>query len=134
MLTLLKRWLDAPLWADHSSTSKPSEISRATTNLGLGLAFAAGALCASLQGATAAPGPLVGTQEGIVQGIIANGVAEFLGVPYAEPPVGTLRWKPAKKHSAWSGVLKTQAYAPICAQVTTLGVLAGPANHHQKSL
>ena len=69
MLTLLKRWLDAPLWADHSSSSHPSQISRNKTKLGLGVAFAVGTLCASLQSAAAAPGPLVTTKEGIVQGI-----------------------------------------------------------------
>ena len=102
MLTLLKRWLSAPLRADQSSSSNTSETSRSKTKLGLGVAFALGTMCASLHGAAAAPGPLVGTQEGIVQGFIANGVAEFLGIPYAEPPVGNLRWKPPKNHAPWS--------------------------------
>ena len=57
--------------------------------------------------------PVVATQEGIVQGFIKNGVAEFLGIPYAEPPVGNLRWKPSKKHAPWAGVLKTTAYARL---------------------
>ena len=99
-----------------------------------GVAFAVGTLCASLHGAAAAPGPFVATQEGIVKGIISNGVAEFLGVPYAEPPLGNLRWKPPKNHAPWAGVLKTQAYAPICAQITTLGVFAGPANNNEDCL
>ena len=34
----------------------------------------------------------------------------------------------------WAGVLKTQAYAPICAQITTLGVFAGPANNNEDCL
>ena len=134
MLTLLKRWLNAPLRADQSSSSNPSETSRSKTKLGLGVAFAVGTLCASLQGAAAAPGPLVGTQEGIVKGSIVNGVAEFLGVPFATPPLGNLRWKPPKKHDPWAGVLTTQAYAPICAQITTLGVFAGPANNNEDCL
>ena len=87
-----------------------------------------------MHGAAAAPGPLVTTKEGIVKGIISNGVAEFLGVPYAEPPLGNLRWKPPKNHAPWAGVVTTQAYSPICAQVTTLGVFAGPANNNEDCL
>jgi para-nitrobenzyl esterase len=134
MLTLLKRWLNAPFWADQSFSSNLSKISRNKTKIGLGVAFAAGTLFASLHGAAAAPGPLVGTKEGIVKGIISNGVAEFLGVPYAEPPLGNLRWKPPKNHAPWAGVVTTQAYAPICAQITTLGVFAGPANNNEDCL
>ena len=103
------------------------------TKLGCSLIFAAGALCASLHGA-AASGPIVATQEGRIQGVISNGVAEFLGVPYATPPLGNLRWKPPKKHEPWTNVLKTTAYAPICAQITTLGVFAGPANNNEDCL
>ena len=48
-------------------------------------------LCAWPHAATAAPGPLVATHEGIVRGMISSGVAEFLGGPYATPPLGNLR-------------------------------------------
>jgi hypothetical protein len=81
MLTLFKRWLNVPLRADPSSSANPSKISRNTTKIGLGVAFAAGTLCASLQGAAAAPGPLVTTKEGIVQGIISNGVVKGVEGP-----------------------------------------------------
>ncbi len=130
MFKLSRLWANARLRADTSTTSKTLK----GTSLGLGVALAVGAMCASLHGAAAAPGPLVGTQEGIVQGLISNSVAEFLGIPYAEPPLGNLRWKPPKKKAPWSGVLKTQAYAPICAQITTLGVFAGPANNNEDCL
>src|ERR1700735_5380730 len=108
MLTLLKRRLNAPLWADQSFSSNTSGTSASKAKLGLGVVVAVGTLCASLHGAAAAP-PLVGTQEGIVRGFVTNGVAEFLGIPYAEPPVGNLRWKPSKKHEPWAGVLKSTA-------------------------
>ncbi len=68
----------------------------------------------------------VTTQEGRVKGFVENGVAEFLGIPYAEPPVGNLRWKPSKKHEPWTNVLQAKAFGPTCAQITTLGVFAGP--------
>ncbi len=132
MFKLSKPWLNAPSRADISQ--KPKPISK-KTGLGLSVAFAAGALCASLHGATAAPSPLVGTQEGIVKGFVSNtGVAEFLGIPYAEPPVGNLRWKPSVKHAAWAGALKTTAFGPTCAQIETLGVFAGPPNNNEDCL
>ena len=126
MLKLPKLWPSARLRADAPQNSGASKIKR-KAHLCLGAVVALGTLCASLHGASAAPGPLVGTQEGIVKGVISNGVAEFLGIPYAEPPVGNLRWKPPRNHALWAGVLTTQAYAPICAFITTLGPFSGPA-------
>ncbi len=119
--------------ADAPQNSGASKIKR-KANLCLGAVVALGTLCASLHGASAAPGPLVGTQEGIVKGVISNGVAEFLGIPYAEPPIGNLRWKPPRNHAPWAGVLTTQAYAPICAFITTLGPFSGPANNNEDCL
>jgi para-nitrobenzyl esterase len=135
MLKLSKLWGDLRGSADARQTPTASKPSRSKTKLGLRTILAVSALCASFHGASAAPGPLVATQEGIVKGLIDDkGVAEFLGVPFAEPPLGNLRWKPPKKHSPWAGVLTTQAYAPICAQVTTLGVFAGPPNSNEDCL
>ncbi len=131
MSKLSKLWVGARSRLDRSRIPN-HKLSK--TSLGLSAILAAGALCASLHGAAAAPGPLVGTQEGIVKGVINNGVAEFLGVPYATPPLGNLRWKPSKKHDPWAGVLTTQAYGPTCAQITTLGVFAGPANNNEDCL
>jgi para-nitrobenzyl esterase len=82
----------------------------------------------------AADGPIVTTKEGPVQGFIQNGVAQFLGIPYATPPVGDLRWRPPQPHAPWTAVLQTTAYAPICALVTTLGVFSGPANNNEDCL
>jgi para-nitrobenzyl esterase len=112
------------------------------TPLGVGLAVALGALCASWPAMTAAqdqktekkPGPIVQTKEGPVQGFISNGVTTFLGIPYAEPPVGDLRWRPPKDHAPWTDVLKATEFGPICALVTTLGVFSGPPNNNEDCL
>ncbi len=69
-----------------------------------------------------------------MQGFISNGVDQFLGIPYAAPPVGNLRWRPPKNHAPWTTVLQATAYAPICALVTTLGVFSGPANNNEDCL
>ena len=70
-------------------------------------------------------GPTVVTTEGPVRGYIKNGVHQFLGIPYAAPPIGDLRWmppQPPKKHD----LLDATRYANNCAQVTELGTFAGP--------
>jgi hypothetical protein len=69
-------------------------------------------------------GPVVSTAEGPVSGVVENGVYKFLGVPYAAPPVGALRWTPPQPVQHWSEVRKATKFAGTCAQVTELGVFA----------
>jgi para-nitrobenzyl esterase len=59
----------------------------------------------------------VNTQYGQIQGNTFSGGLEFLGIPYAKPPVGGLRWKAPQAPDAWSGVLATQAFKPACPQM-----------------
>ncbi len=78
-------------------------------------------------------GPTVVTQDGPVRGTIKNGVNAFLGVPYAAPPVGALRWRPpvpAGRH----GLLDASEYASSCPQVTELGAFAGPSSTNEDCL
>jgi para-nitrobenzyl esterase len=51
----------------------------------------------------------VRTESGQVSGTGAD-VAAYLGIPYAAPPVGALRWKPPQKAAAWSGVRPCTAF------------------------
>jgi para-nitrobenzyl esterase len=74
------------------------------------------------------PGPVVQTAEGPVQGFTANGMNQFLGIPFATPPVGPLRWQPPKPHAAWTQPLAATAFGKTCAQITELGVFAGPVS------
>lgn len=78
--------------------------------------------------------PVVETNTGRVEGVISNGVDEFLGIPYAMPPVGNLRWRPPMDHSAWTNVLRATKFARPCAQATTLGVFSGPRNNNEDCL
>jgi para-nitrobenzyl esterase len=93
---------------------------------------AAVALTASV--AHAASAPVVQTGSGKVSGMIKSNVAEFLGIPYAAPPVGDLRWMPPQPAAAWKGTLDATSYGATCAQITTLGVFAGPANSNEDCL
>jgi para-nitrobenzyl esterase len=74
------------------------------------------------------------TAEGPVEGFAKNGVSQFLGIPFAKPPVGALRWMPPQPAAKWTGVRQAIKFGPTCAQVTTLGPFAGPANSNEDCL
>ncbi len=44
-------------------------------------------------------------------------VATYLGVPFAAPPVGDLRWRAPQPVAPWQGIRKAQTFAPACAQI-----------------
>src|SRR6266478_3802632 len=48
--------------------------------------------------------PQVKTLSGVVEGKDDGTVRAFLGIPYAQPPVGDLRWKPPVSAAKWDGV------------------------------
>jgi len=64
---------------------------------------------------------------GDLQGLAADGVGKFLGVPYASPPVGDLRWQPPRDAARWSPVLQATKFANTCVQPQR-GVFAAPSN------
>ncbi|XP_016120442.1 neuroligin-3-like, partial [Sinocyclocheilus grahami] len=43
-------------------------------------------------------------------------VDQYLGVPYAAPPVGEKRFMPPDAPSAWSGVRNATRFSPVCPQ------------------
>src|SRR5437763_10206600 len=108
-----------------------------TRALLLGSLLAAGVLSTSAtaqEGDERADGPVVQTSEGPVRGFVRDGVYEFLGIPYAAPPVGALRWMPPQPVAHWREPLKATKFANTCAQVTELGVFAGPPNINEDCL
>ncbi len=82
----------------------------------------------------AAAAPRVDTQQGPVEGLQTGAVSEFRGIPYAAPPVGDLRWRPPVPAQPRTGVRQATQFVPACAQVTTLGAFAGPANDNEDCL
>ena len=49
-------------------------------------------------------GLVVRTDRGLVQGKSAEGTDQWLGVPYAAPPVGALRWAAPQQAPRWTGI------------------------------
>ncbi|WP_369232724.1 carboxylesterase/lipase family protein [Streptomyces sp. R21] len=60
--------------------------------------------------------PLVETTDGRLRGTVEGGLAVFKGVPYAAPPVGDLRWRPARPHPGWTRVREAVEFGPSAPQ------------------
>ena len=69
----------------------------------------------------AASAPQVKTKAGTVEGKNDGGVHAFLGIPYAAPPVGELRWKPPVPAASWTGVRKATEFGAHCMQGNVFG-------------
>jgi hypothetical protein len=59
---------------------------------------------------------VVQTHNGKLQGTEHNGVASFKGVPFAQPPIGDLRFKAPLPPKSWSGIRKADAFSAGCIQ------------------
>ncbi len=60
--------------------------------------------------------PVVRVEGGDVQGVVADGVESFKGIPFAAPPVDNLRWRPPQKASPWTGVRQASEFGADCMQ------------------
>ena len=72
-------------------------------------------------GSTATAAPLtVDTDKGAVQGTLSGTTRAFLGVPFAAPPTGDLRWKPPAPHAAWNDTFDASTKGRVCTQMASL--------------
>jgi carboxylesterase type B len=75
---------------------------------------AAGGVAAGPARAAAGGDPVVRTENGALRGVRSDGVDGFLGVPYAAPPAGALRWRAPRPAASWRGVRDAGAYGNRC--------------------
>jgi para-nitrobenzyl esterase len=59
---------------------------------------------------------VVRTDDGAVRGMVSGGAREFLGIPYAAPPVGRLLWRPPQPVARWRGIRDATKAGSQCAQ------------------
>jgi para-nitrobenzyl esterase len=62
---------------------------------------------------------VVATAGGSVRGKPDGTMNEFLGLPYAAPPTGPLRWRPPQPPAHWRGIREAAQFAPHCPQPTS---------------
>jgi para-nitrobenzyl esterase len=74
-----------------------------------------------ISGGAWASAPLVRTDSGAVQGKKNGELKVFLGIPYAAPPVGALRWSAPKKPAPWTKPFKATSLGPACLQPKSFG-------------
>ena len=70
---------------------------------------------------SSSPSKVIETSKGKLQGYEENQVNFFLGIPYAEAPLGDLRWQPPKPIESWEGIKKADVLGPACMQPTNVG-------------
>jgi para-nitrobenzyl esterase len=60
----------------------------------------------------------VRTGQGLVAGVGGRNatIAVFKGIPFAAPPVGSMRWRAPQPAAPWSGVRHADAFSPSCIQ------------------
>ena len=81
-----------------------------------------------------APPPAIAqeTQRNIATGELVgyvedNGSSAWLGIPFARPPIGDLRWKAPRAPEPWGGVRESISFGSACAQRGMVGGEEGPA-------
>ncbi|KAI0044198.1 carotenoid ester lipase precursor [Auriscalpium vulgare] len=63
-----------------------------------------------------AASPTVTLDNGTLIGIAFGGVNKFLGIPFAQPPVGDLRFRLPQPNNPYTGTHTVEAFGPSCPQ------------------
>jgi para-nitrobenzyl esterase len=77
-----------------------------------------------------ATGTLVQLHQGLVQGKLVGATREFLGIPYAAPPLAELRFMPPQPVAAWDATRDATSFGPSCPQPTSALSIQGPTDEN----
>jgi para-nitrobenzyl esterase len=95
------------------------ELSRLASKLVLAVTLASALTLGPVTNASAKksfPKPFAITKSGPVLGMTVNGVNEYLGIPYAKPPTGSLRWMPPVPFGKFKTPLEATQFGSECTQ------------------
>ena len=81
-------------------------------------------LVPAVKGASAGMTDTVHVAQGDLTGMLTGDgqVEVYAGIPYAQPPVGPLRWKEPQPAGPWEGILKADHFAPMSMQTQNLPI------------
>ena len=66
--------------------------------------------------------PQAKTANGMLEGVTeSSGIRAFKGIPFAQPPIGDLRWKEPQPAKNWTGVRKADKFGPRAMQLPIFG-------------
>ncbi|MGV3635512.1 MAG: carboxylesterase/lipase family protein [Pseudorhodoplanes sp.] len=71
--------------------------------------------------------PVAAIESGPLVGLIRGGQRQFLGIPFAAPPIGPLRWQPPQPVQRWDKPLRADRFGDICPQADNFGLFARPS-------
>ena len=60
--------------------------------------------------------PIIEISSGKILGKLEDSVIKFLGIPYAEAPVGRKRFSAPRLHPKWDNIRSCVKYGPACVQ------------------
>ena len=66
--------------------------------------------------------PVIEIANGKLQGVERSGVQSYKGIPYAAPPLGTLRWRPPQPALDWAGLRDASQFGHACMQPMVSGL------------
>ena len=78
----------------------------------------------AVKGASAGMTDTVHVAQGDLTGVLTGDgqVEVYTGIPYAQPPIGPLRWKEPQPAGPWEGILKADHFAPMSMQTQNLPI------------
>lgn len=117
----MKRWVE--IRGAEWRSAVVAVLLRLGLSLGLGLGLGLAACSSDAGGAppiVIQSGTLLSLDDGQIQGAVAGMSRRFLGIPFARPPVGDLRWKAPVENEPWTGVRDATTFGGRCAQNATI--------------
>ena len=79
--------------------------------------------------------PVVSTSAGRVRGRTEKGISVFRGIPFAQPPIGPLRFQAPEPPAPWDGVREAAEFGPAAPQAPMMAEAGRPRRarrHHRR--
>jgi para-nitrobenzyl esterase len=78
--------------------------------------------------------PQIETCEGILEGFCEDGVNKFFGIPFAQPPLGSLRWRHPLPPAPWKGVREVKRFSAAPYQAIGVPAMVGATEFSEDCL